>query len=81
MSAASAAHRFLVEGLSEIGSERKTPVAYSYSSLEEDFVDPLTKATRLEFGELDFDPDRRGGADKGEPRTDRQGIRGGDPTQ
>ena len=56
MSAASAAHRFLVESLSEMGFERKTRVAYSYSSLEEDFVDPLTKATRLEFGDPDFDP-------------------------
>jgi hypothetical protein len=82
MSAASAAHRFFVESLSEMGFERKTPLAYSYSSLEEDFVDPLTKATRLEFGDPHFDPrpTRRRQIRANRERT-AKGIRGGDPTQ
>jgi len=82
MSAASAAHNLLVESLSEMGFERKTPVAYSYSSLEEDFVDPLTKATRLEFGDPDFDPrPTRRRQIRANREQNRQGIRGGDPTQ
>ena len=56
VTAASAAHRFFAEILTEGNIERKMPLAYSYSDAEEDFVDPLTGATRLEFGDPDFDP-------------------------
>jgi hypothetical protein len=55
-SAASAAHQFLIESLSESDRGRKTRLGYSYSDAKEDFTDSLTQATRREFGDYDFDP-------------------------
>jgi hypothetical protein len=52
ISAASAAHEFLVK---ELGPLTKSQ-GYTWNPLEEDFTDPLTKATRIEFGDPDFDP-------------------------
>jgi hypothetical protein len=50
--AASAAHEFfLKESTPLIGSR-----AYTWDDLAEDYVDELTQATRIEFGEPDFDP-------------------------
>jgi hypothetical protein len=50
--AASAAHEQFLEMVERwIG-----PRAYTYSACEGDFVDKLTKATRLEFGDPHFDP-------------------------
>ena len=53
ISAASAAHEFILEnGLpSELGCS-----AYTLSGSDGDFTDPLTQATRREFGNPDFDP-------------------------
>lgn len=53
ISAASAAHEFLLEGELPALLGRN---AYTHSPTEDDFTDPLTKATRLEFGNPDFDP-------------------------
>jgi hypothetical protein len=52
ISAPSAAHEFFLASLVRIKGAR----AYTWSSLEENFIDPVTKATRLEFEEPDFDP-------------------------
>jgi hypothetical protein len=50
--AASAAHEFLLAGfVSFMG-----PHAYTWSTLEDDFIDAVTEATRLEFDEPEFDP-------------------------
>jgi hypothetical protein len=50
--AASAAHEFfLKESTPLIGSR-----AYTWDDIAEDYVDELTQATRIEFGEPDFDP-------------------------
>jgi hypothetical protein len=81
VSAASVAHRFLVDSLLEMGFERTTPLAYSYSSLEGDFVDPLTKATRLEFGDPDFDPRPTRRQIKASREQTVQEIRSADPSQ
>jgi hypothetical protein len=51
--AASAAHEFLLDSEFEFSS-RCRPAAYQKRAAE--YVDPLTAATRLEFGEPDFDP-------------------------
>jgi len=53
VSAASAAHQFL---LSEVAALWKGREAYTWSDAAEDFTDAATKATRLEFGQTDFDP-------------------------
>jgi hypothetical protein len=47
ISAASAAHEFVSEELGQ---------AYTFSPVLEDFTDELTKATRIEFGDPNFDP-------------------------
>lgn len=52
VSAASAAHEFLLEDLAPVVDPR----AYTWSDEKEDFVDPVTTATRREFGDPDFDP-------------------------
>lgn len=49
-SAASAAHEQFLE------FDPGGPRAYTYDNNQEDFVDERTKATRLEFNDLDFDP-------------------------
>jgi hypothetical protein len=53
ISAASAAHEFLLEqGMpAKLGCS-----AYTLSDSEDDFIDPLTQATRREFSDPDFDP-------------------------
>jgi hypothetical protein len=50
MSAASAAHELIAEGPWE------TPRAYTWNVFDEDFTDEFTKATRIEFGDPEFDP-------------------------
>jgi hypothetical protein len=52
ISAAFAAHEFLLEGGICPGKHR----AYSWNDLEGKFTDPLTSATRLEFAAPQFDP-------------------------
>ena len=52
ISAPSAAHELFLTGLVRI----KGTHAYTWSTLKEDFIDLVTKATRLEFDEPDFDP-------------------------
>ncbi len=52
VSAASAAHEFLLEEAARVTKSE----GYTYDEYEEDFTDPLTKATRAEFGDADFDP-------------------------
>jgi hypothetical protein len=52
ISAASAAHEFLLE---ECGSIMKSK-GYTWDPSNEDFTDPWTQATRIEFGDPDFDP-------------------------
>jgi hypothetical protein len=52
ISAPSAAHEFFLTGLTRIKGAR----AYTWSTQEDDFSDSVTKATRLEFDEPDFDP-------------------------
>jgi hypothetical protein len=52
VSAASAAHESLLEDFNEMTGSR----SYTYSDDKEDYVDSLTEATRLEFGNPDFDP-------------------------
>lgn len=49
VSAASVSHQFLLRHL-------PTDCAYTYDSIQEKFVDQQTAATRLEFGEPNFDP-------------------------
>ena len=51
-SAASAAHQFLLEDASSATGVR----GYTWNAYDEDFADPLTHATRQEFGRADFDP-------------------------
>jgi hypothetical protein len=51
VSAASAAHEEFLKFAEHLGYW-----GYTYSDLERDFVDERTKATRLEFGDPDFDP-------------------------
>jgi hypothetical protein len=52
ISASSTAHEFFLAALVPI----KEAHAYTWSTLEENFTDPVTKATRVEFDEPDFDP-------------------------
>ena len=52
VSAASAAHEEFLETAAKYVGCR----GYTYNDLERDFVDEQTKATRLEFGDPDFDP-------------------------
>jgi hypothetical protein len=52
-SAASFAHQFLLEG--GLPEQLKCS-ALTYDAAVEDFTDPLTQATRNEFGDGDFDP-------------------------
>jgi hypothetical protein len=52
VSAASAAHEFLLEEAVKITKVQR----YTYSQYAEDFTDPLTRATRVEFGDGRFDP-------------------------
>jgi hypothetical protein len=52
-SAASFAHQFLLEG--GLPEQLKCS-ALTYDAEVEDFTDPLTQATRSEFGDSDFDP-------------------------
>ena len=52
VSAASAAHEFLLEDFGEMTGWR----AYTWSFDEDGYTDPLTKATQLEFKNPDFDP-------------------------
>jgi hypothetical protein len=52
VSAASAAHEFLLNPEIDLSAARR-PVAYQDRAAE--YVDPLTAATRLEFGNTDFD--------------------------
>jgi hypothetical protein len=52
VSAASAAHQFFLEGIVGLTKSR----AYTWSDLEGNFTDPMTRATRLEFKDPDFDP-------------------------
>jgi hypothetical protein len=52
-SAASFAHQFLLEdGL----PDQLNCSTLTYSDKAEDFTDPLTRATRVEFGDNDFSP-------------------------
>jgi len=53
VSAASAAHEFF---LKHVVPDVDRPRAYTRSESAEDFVDEVTKATRREFNEPDFDP-------------------------
>jgi hypothetical protein len=50
--APSAAHEFFLASLVRIKGKH----AYTWSMLEENFIDPVTEATRSEFDEPDFDP-------------------------
>jgi hypothetical protein len=52
VSAASAAHEFLLEESFPITKLR----AFTFNDSKNDFTDPLTKATRLEFNDAYFDP-------------------------
>lgn len=52
-SAASAAHEFLLEKVAPTLAKRQ---AYTWKDSAEDYTDAVTQATRLEFGEADFDP-------------------------
>lgn len=58
VSAASAAHEYLLNPEIDLSAARR-PAAYQHREAE--YVDPLTAATRLEFGNTDFDsrPARR----------------------
>ena len=52
ISAASAAHEFFLAVI----ERNYGPHAYTWNALEDDFTDPVTKATRMEFDEPGFDP-------------------------
>jgi signal recognition particle subunit SEC65 len=52
VSAASAAHEFLLEEAARVTKSE----GYTYDEYEKDFTDPLTRATRAEFDDPDFDP-------------------------
>lgn len=52
ISAASAAHQFIMEGT----KDRVALRAYTYDYLKSDYTDPFTLATRAEFGAPHFDP-------------------------
>ena len=51
-SAASLAHEFSLTCVANMAG----PKAYTYDHVSEDYTDPLTRATRLAFGDPDFDP-------------------------
>jgi hypothetical protein len=52
ISAASAAHEFLLAAIEPITGAH----AYTWSAVDDDFTDPVTEATRKEFDEPHFDP-------------------------
>jgi hypothetical protein len=52
VSAASIAHELLLTYVANTAG----PKSYTYDFVSEDFTDPLTRATRLAFGNPDFDP-------------------------
>jgi hypothetical protein len=52
ISAASAAHEFFLAAIERITGAH----AYTWNDIQADFVDPVTRATRMEFDEADFDP-------------------------
>jgi hypothetical protein len=52
VSAASATHELFLQGATRFTGVR----AFTYSELNEDYTDPLTRATRTEFGDKDFSP-------------------------
>jgi hypothetical protein len=52
VSAASFSHELLLTFVADTPG----PKGYTYDSVREDFTDPLTRATRLAFGDPDFDP-------------------------
>jgi hypothetical protein len=52
VSAASLAHEFSLAYVFNMAG----PEAYTYDPVSEDYTDPLTRATRLAFGDPDFDP-------------------------
>jgi hypothetical protein len=51
-SAPSIAHELLLTYVANMVG----PKAYTHDHMSEDYTDPLTRATRLAFGDLDFDP-------------------------
>jgi hypothetical protein len=51
-SAPSIAHEFLLTSVANMPG----PKAYTHDHASEDYTDPLTRATRLAFGDPDFDP-------------------------
>lgn len=53
VSAASAAHEFLLDGLIHMTG---SPNGFTWNQYKEEFTDPLTKATQVEFRDPDFDP-------------------------
>ncbi len=53
VSAASAAHEFLLDGLVHMTG---SPNGFTWNQHKEEFTDPLTKATQEEFRDPDFDP-------------------------
>jgi hypothetical protein len=52
VSTASLTHEFSLVYVANIAG----PKAYTYDSVSDDYTDPLTRATRLAFGDPDFDP-------------------------
>jgi hypothetical protein len=51
-SAASIAHEFLLTLVANTAGQK----GYTHDHVSEDYTDPLTRATRLAFGDPDFDP-------------------------
>jgi hypothetical protein len=51
-SAASIAHEFLLTLVANMAGQK----GYTHDHVSEDYTDPLTRATRLAFGDPDFDP-------------------------
>jgi hypothetical protein len=52
ISESSAAHEFFLAAIERITGAH----AYTWNAFQADFIDPVTKATRIEFNEADFDP-------------------------